>query len=301
MNVLFSLVSEGYGFGIKSIPMAVATKTKAIAFSQKTSQDEFEKEVELIYINLLGVASWFGIQIEKARWEDKDQLLKNGWLPVEEFKRGSISRDMWFKWAEVIHKNYMQKVKPIWQKQHPNLAQEANGKKILALNLQKWISHSEDINAEKQSLETTTCKAIAGLMHTIKMFTSHFSKVNDLDKVAEMKELLNGMYVPGETEATHLYGVRGVKHEDFIPLAFAADATVTIASTWQWLVQVINPAMNMKIFCNTALADAKYTEDIQQAMAQFGYKHQYILFDESTDVAAIEREIREFLFYNEMY
>lgn len=304
MNVNFSLISEAFGFGIKSIPMAVATQTTAVAFSTKTSQDEFEKEVELIFNNLSGIASWFNIQIEKAKWEDKEQLLKNGWLPVEEFKKGTISKILWRKWAEAIHTNFMMKQNSsemCWSKFYPNLAKETGERKILAVNLQKWVSSSDEVNAEKQSLEATTCKEIATLKNTTKVFASHFSKVNDLEKVAEMDKMLNGIYVPGLTEATHLFGVRGVKHADFIPLVFASDATVTIASTWQWLSQVVNPAMNMKIFCNKALPDAKYAKDIQEAMAEFGYNHQYVLFDENTDITDIATEVRTFLEVNEMF
>ena len=293
------LITEAFGFGIMAIPMAAATKTNPVAYSLKSSKEDFEKEVELISNNLAGIAERFNLKIEKASFEEKDELLANGWMPVEDFKKGTLPEGIWSKWAEAIHWTFVMKEKPRWQATHPQLEMlAAGGKKILAVNLQKWVTASE-IEADKQSLESSAAKALAET-NAIKVFTSHFSKVNDLEKVAEMRALLQGMYVPGETEANHLFGVRGVKHAEFIPLVFAADASLSIASTWQWLAMVIKPSLKQRIFCNCALPDARYAKEIERSFAALGYSHQYTVFDEETDVATIEKEVRSFLVQNEL-
>jgi hypothetical protein len=298
-EIKLTCTTEAFGFGLWTVPMAVATRTKLIALSLKESKDDFDKEVDLIYNNLCGIASWFGISIEKGTWDQKDLLLKNGWTPVEEFKKGTLPHCLWAKWAEAIHLNFLKK-KIDWENVLLYLAELSKGKPILAINLQKWFSNSTEVEAKKQSLEATAYKAIAELVETIKLFTSHFSKTNDLENVEAMKQNLHGIYIPGETELSHLFGVRGIPHKEFIPFAFAANASITIASTWGWLAQIINPAMNLKIFCNEALPDANYAADIEKAMARFGYRHQYVLFNENTDSVFISEEVSAFLRENNM-
>ncbi len=293
----FCALTEAFGFGCMATVMGVATGKNLLTISLKNSQKEFEKEVDQIYGNLKGIAEWYGYSIEKATWDEKDRLLEESWLPVEEFKAGTMPEGIWAEWADAINSNFLRKKSVEWQTTHPLLAEMAQDKKILAVNIQKWLSHSTEVEAEKQSLESSASWPIASLENTIKVFTSHFSKVNDLEKVEEMKGCLGGMYVPGETEAEHLFGVRGIKHAEYIPLVFATDATVTIASTWQWLVQIINPAVNMNVLCNKALPDARYAKEIQDAMAAYGYSHRYTLFTEGDDVSEV---IEDFLKDNKM-
>lgn len=115
----------------------------------------------------------------------------------------------------------------------------------------------------------------------------HFHKVNNLATVQALAKEFN-MYVPGMTEDTEVFGIRGVQHKMYYHLYRQLTASVGIAGTHTWIMLADIPQI---ILYNRN--GVEHWEAIAEAFRANGKNIYAIGFDENTDMAELSKVIEE--------
>ena len=265
-----ALITSAFGHGFMELNFAKAHNVKAVAFSEKETKEEFEKEVNDIYSKL----SPFYPKMKKAKWEDMTTLKEQGVSYRQILLDKQVTDDLWDKFARTTLPPKMQKNLPSFK----SLKRSSNN---ILLVPQKLVSDGKcGLSADQQTVPVEAFNFFKYENGNNYVLGQHFHKQNDIENVKAIAKDFN-MYVPGEKEDKHVLGLRGVNHDQYFNMYKKLGMAVGIAGTHTWYMLTCFPDTPQIILYNKNL-----TEDwqaIAKAYQKQG-KHIYAIgFDENTN------------------
>lgn len=272
-----TLITEGFGHGFAALMIAQAYNMAPVAFSTKDNKDEFDREVELIYRNL----SFFA-PLDKATWEEREALIAEGWDIRQELLDGKISAEMW---SFVASGNTLL----------TGSVKELPAFAGMPTNPILWVPQKLQsdgrcgVTAAQQSLSPELFVWLKDCGYNL-VLGQHFHKVNDLEKVEALAEKFS-LYVPGMTEDTAVFGIRGVPHKMYWNLYRRLKGSIGIAGTHTWYLLANFPEKPQIILYNKG--GVENWDKIAKAYQSAGYLICAIGFDEETDMAELMGEVEE--------
>ena len=276
-----ALITEAFGHGIGSLLLAKAYGKKPVAFSEKLNKDEFEHDVEQIYNNLV----FFAPNMSKATWEDREELLVNGWNVRYELLNGLITQEMWAKAAQT-------KLMPEVSEKLPQfIGLKQSGCRVLFIP-QKLVSDGVcGISAAQQSVPLEVFEFLKKWRSYDKyVLGQHFHKENDKEKVEALAKSF-AMYVPGMTEDREVFGIRGVPHKKYWHMYEQINLSIGIAGTHTWYLLACFPGVPQIILYNKK--GVERWDLIEKAYQDAGYEVFCIGFDENTDWEEFSKEVEK--------
>ncbi len=277
---LFFIVSEGFGHGMFSelVYKAMANGQIPVAFSLKKTEENFTKEAEQIYNNL----HFFLPTLRKATWAEREDILVNGWNPRQSLLNGEFTAEMWDTFAK-------NKLTPEVTSDLPQFS-SLNGKKNIMVVFAKWkTDFMGKLNAKQQSLDPQLFLFLKK-MHAQLILGQHFDKVNDLKAVQTLANEFN-TYIPGMSEHSELFGIRGIQHKMYWNLYNQLDGCIGIPGTHTWYLLTCFPQVPQIIVYNKNGVE-KWNE-VATAYQRKGYPIYALGFNEETDMQALSLRMEE--------
>jgi len=119
----------------------------------------------------------------------------------------------------------------------------------------------------------------------------HFSKDDDMENIALLKEMFPMMKVPGfETEEEReVLGLRGVEHRKLHHLYDRLSACVGIPGTHTWILLALFPKVRQVIIYNRK--GVEHWEAIARAARRSGRRVAVVGYDETTDMQALKERV----------
>lgn len=276
-NKNIALITEGFGHGFISALIARVNNIIPVAFSTKETEEDFNNEVNQIHRNLCFALP----EMRKATWEEREELLTDGWNIRQSLLAGEISAEMWKKVAE-------HKLTPEVAPNSPKFAgMPCDSVMFVPQKLQ--TDGQCGVSAAQQSLSPDLFGFLKECGYGL-VLGQHFNKVNDLEKVQALSADFN-LYVPGMTEDEEVFGIRGVQHEKYWNLYKRLKGCVGIAGTHTWYLLTTRPEVPQIILFNKKGVE-RWTE-IQAAYQAAGYPIFCFGFDEQTDLKDLMEEVEE--------
>lgn len=270
-----ALIIEGFGHGMISLLIAQVMKMRPVAFSMKDNEEDFNKEVNQIYNNL----SFFVPNLQKANWEDREELLSKGWNIRQSLLDGEITDEIWKMVAAG-------KFTPVDTENLPKFSVH----NALMFVPQKLISDKFcGMDAKEQSLDPSLFDFLKVLEFQL-VLGQHFHKVNDLEKVQNLAKEFH-LYVPGMTENPEIFGIRGIQHKMYWNLYNQLKGCIGIAGTHSWYLLTCFPQIPQIILYNKK--GVERWEAIAKAYQAAGHPIYCLGFDENTDKAKLSQEMEE--------
>ena len=267
-------ITSQFGHEIMSLNFAKALKRLVLIAPNKDNKEEYDIEARKIYDNMSPLYN----NIEIVAFEYKEVA---AWDIVNDLKKGKITAEMWHDFAaETLELDA------------ENLPEynALKGKQNVLVVPQKLISDGKcGITAQQQSLPLEVFDFLKGRTENF-VLGQHFHKVNDLPIVEALAKEYN-MYVPGMTENTEVFGIRGVQHKLYYNMYKSLSASVGIAGTHTWIMLTMFPEIPQIILFNNK--GVERWKEIEKAYQALGYKIFCIGFDENTDMEQLSKEIQE--------
>ena len=268
------VVRSSFGHEIMACGFANAFDANVLVIPNKETKEEYEAEQEKIVHNL----SFLSDKLVKVPFDNREAV--EYWDIIGELKAGTLSDEVWADFAQA-------QLVPTEPTDHlPQFAGLKDKKNILMVP-QKLISDGEcGMSAAQQSLNPQVFNFLKGKGNLV--LGQHFHKVNDLATVQALAKEFN-MYVPGMTEDTEVFGIRGVQHKMYYHMYNQLAASVGIAGTHTWIMLTMFPEIPQIILYNRN--GVENWEAIAAAFRTMGKKIYTIGFDENTDMAKLSQEI----------
>ena len=268
------VVRSSFGHEIMACGFANAFDANVLVIPNKETKEEYEAEQEKIVHNL----SFFFFFLVKVPFDNREAV--EYWDIIGELKAGTLSDEVWADFAQA-------QLVPTEPTDHlPQFAGLKDKKNILMVP-QKLISDGEcGVSAAQQSLNPQVFNFLKGKGNLV--LGPHFHKVNDLGTVQALAKEFD-MYVPGMTEDTEVFGIRGVQHNMYYHMYNQLAASVGIAGTHTWIMLTMFPEIPQIILYNRN--GVENWEAIAAAFRTMGKKIYTIGFDENTDMAKLSQEI----------
>ena len=270
------IVRSSFGHEIMACCFAQAYNTNILVVPNKETKEEYEAEQEKIIANL----SFMSNRLVKVPFENRMEVECRD--IIGELKAGTLSDEAWTDFA---------KASLVPTEPTDNLPQFAGLKdKINILMVpQKLISDGEcGVSAAQQSLNPQSFNALKGKGNLV--LGQHFHKVNDLGTVQALAKEFD-MYVPGMSEDTEVFGIRGVQHKMYYNMYNQLSASIGIAGTHTWIMLAMFPNIPQIILYNRN--GVEHWEAIAEAFRANGKNIYAIGFDENTDMAELSKVIEE--------
>ena len=271
-NQTYCLVTEAFGHGLATLLYAQAHGLTPVAYSDKENESDYTAQVNQIMANL----SFFEPAMEAVSWEDHEAYagefnfrkeLLNGNIPAEAWNEMATAKLFPLSGSEVL----------------PKFASLTEGATLFVP--QKLFSDGLcGATAEQQSLSPAVFNFLKGENLAL---GQHFHKVNDLPLVEALAEEFN-LYVPGMTEDTEVFGIRGVQHKMYWHFYKKMSACVGIAGTHTWYLLTCMPEVPQVILYRRGM---EKWDEIEAAYQAAGYRIRCIGFDESTNMEQLSKEI----------
>lgn len=275
---LFIAERNAFGHGIfTAVAAEVADKLLAV-MPEKNSEEEYEAEQENIIKNL----DFMSNVLVKVPFKMRRQIEKESSDVLAKLKAGTLPDEFWFQFAK-------RKLEPTEATDKlPQFAGLKDKVNILMVP-QKLISDGEcGVTADQQSLNPQVFNFLKGKGQLV--LGQHFHKVNDLETVQTLAKEFD-MYVPGMTEDTEVFGIRGVQHKMYYHLYRQLTASVGIAGTHTWIMLAMFPDIPQIILYNRN--GVEHWDTIAEAFRANGKNIYAIGFDENTDMAELSKIIEE--------
>lgn len=226
-------ITSQFGHEIMSLNFAKALNRLVLIAPNKDNKEEYDTEAKKIYDNMSPLYN----NIEIVAFEYKEVA---AWDIVNDLKKGKITAEMWHDFAaETLELDA------------ENLPEynALKGKQNVLVVPQKLISDGKcGITAQQQSLPLEVFDFLKGRTENF-VLGQHFHKVNDLPIVEALAKEYN-MYVPGMTENTEVFGIRGVQHKLYYNMYKSLSASVGIAGTHTWIMLTMFPEIPQIILFN---------------------------------------------------
>ncbi len=277
----FGLITSSFGHGFMELAFSKAYNQTPVAFSEKTTKEEFEKEVEDIYLKL----SPYVKNMEVCKWEDRETVLKQGISYRRKLLNKEIPSEMWKIYAE--DKAHLKNHKTEETKaQFTTLAKDPR-KRVLFIPHKVISDNMCGVSAKDQSVPLSAFEFLKNKPELMLVLGQHFHKINDLNAVEDMQKEFN-LYVPGQTEDQHVFGIRGVNHTEYENMYKNIDVAVGIAGTHTWQMMATHPEIPQIILYNKGLEP---WQDITRAMRKTGRVVYALGFDENTDWEKFSKQL----------
>ncbi|MGN0913544.1 MAG: hypothetical protein ACI4OW_01465 [Alphaproteobacteria bacterium] len=268
-------ITSQFGHEVMSLNFANALNSRILIIPNKDNKDDYDTEAKKIYDNM---SPLYG-NIEIVEFEKRKNV--DAWDIVNDLKNGRITAEMWYTFAATT-----------LELDAENLPEynALKGKQNVLVVPQKLISDGKcGITAQQQSLPLEVFDFLKGRTENF-VLGQHFHKVNDLPIVEALAKEYN-MYVPGMTENTEVFGIRGVQHKLYYNMYKSLSASVGIAGTHTWIMLTMFPEIPQIILFNNK--GVERWKEIEKAYQALGYKIFCIGFDENTDMKQLSKEIQE--------
>lgn len=269
------IIRSAFGHEIMACCFAQAYNVNVLVIPNKETKEEYEAEQEKIVNNL----SFLSSRLVKVPFENRETEYRD---IIGELKAGTLPDEAWTDFAKAS-------LVPTEPTDHlPQFAGLKDKKNILMVP-QKLISDGEcGVSAAQQSLNPQVFNFLKGKGNLV--LGQHFHKLDDLETVQTLAKEFD-MYVPGMSEDTEVFGIRGVQHKMYYNMYNQLSASVGIAGTHTWIMLAMFPDIPQIILYNRN--GVEHWEAIAEAFRANGKNIYAIGFDENTDMAKLSKVIEE--------
>ena len=270
------VIRNSFGHEIMACGFANAFDANVLVIPNKETKEEYEAEQERIIANL----SFLSSRLVKVSFENREAVEYRD--IIGELKAGTLPDEAWTDFAKAS-------LVPTEPTDHlPQFAGLKDKKNILMVP-QKLISDGEcGVSAAQQSLNPQVFNFLKGKGNLV--LGQHFNKISDLGTVQALAKEFD-MYVPGMSEDTEVFGIRGVQHKMYYHMYNQLSASGGIAGTHTWIMLTMFPQIPQIILYNKN--GVEHWEAIAEAFRANGKKIYAIGFDENTDMAKLSKAIEE--------
>lgn len=278
----FVVVRSAFGHEIMALNFAKALNVPVAIIPNKETEEEFNAESEKILANL----SFLSNDIVRVPFADRAKYEALSYDIIADLKAGKLADDMWGKFVTA-------RLVPT---RNTNLLPQFNGmranRKNLLLIPQKLISDGEcGVTAQQQSLSPSIFNFLKEQNEYQLVLGQHFNKVNDLQAVEALAKEFS-MYVPGMSEDTEVFGIRGVQHKMYYNMYNQLGISIGIAGTHTWIMLTMFPWIPQVILYNRK--GVENWDAIGKAFQAAGYPIRTIGFDESTNMEQLSEKIESY-------
>lgn len=278
----FVVVRSAFGHEIMALNFAKALNVPVAIIPNKETEEEFNAESEKILANL----SFLSNDIVRVPFAERQKYEAMSWDLIADLKAGKLADEMWKKFVTA-------RLVPT---QNTNLLPQFNGmrenRKNLLLVPQKLISDNAcGVTAQQQSLNPTVFNFLKEQNEYQLVLGQHFNKVNDKPAVEALAKEF-GMYVPGMSEDTEVFGIRGVAHKEYYNMYSKLGMSIGIAGTHTWIMLTMFPWIPQVILYNRK--GVENWDAIGKAFQAAGYPIRTIGFDEDTDMNQLSEKIKSY-------
>ena len=265
-----ALITSAGGHGFMELNFGQLHNQEIVACSEKDNKEDFEKETADIYERL----SPFVPNMKIATWEDAPKIKENGISYRKSLLDKELSESDWNKFAQTTFSLKTHNKSPKFRELHSQSL-------VTMLIPQKLFTDGKcGLSAKQQSVPLEVFNFFKAEKETSYVLGQHFHKLNDIEHVKNIAEDFN-MYVPGGKEEKHVFGIRGVPHDQLFNMYKKVDMSVGIAGTHTWYMLTCFPEKPQIIFYNK-----NGVEDwnaIAKAYQKHGYPIYAMGYDENTD------------------
>lgn len=278
----FVVVRSAFGHEIMALNFAKALNVPVAIIPNKETEEEFNAESEKILANL----SFLSNDIVRVPFADRAKYEALSYDIIADLKAGKLADDMWGKFvtARLVptqNTNTLPKFRSM----------RANRRNMLIIP-QKLISDGEcGVTAQQQSLNPTVFNFLKEQNEYQLVLGQHFNKVNDLQAVEALAKEFS-MYVPGMSEDTEVFGIRGVQHKMYYNMYNQLGMSIGIAGTHTWIMLTMFPWIPQVILYNRK--GVENWDAIGKAFQAAGYPIRTIGFDESTNMEQLSEKIESY-------
>ena len=281
-----ALITSSGGHGFMEIAFAALYKQTPVAFSEKTTPEEFAKEVDDIYNRLHEYIPG----MIKASWNERQTYLTNGisyrQRLLSKKRNERISVDEFKKFATV-----RLSPKPDSKKGLPNFKSISKSGHNIMLIPQKLFSDGLcGLTAKQQSVPLEAFSLFKKYSDNTYILGQHFHTVNDVAHVENLAKEFN-MIVPGAQEDNEVFGLRGIKHSKFINMYKKIHLSVGVAGTHTWNMLTCHPEIPQIIIYNKK-GPEKWSE-IAKAYRKQGKTIYALGFDETTNWEDFSKKLEQ--------
>lgn len=278
----FIVVRSQFGHEIMALNYAKALNMPVAIIPAKETEEEYEAESEKILANL----SFLSNDIVRVPFADRAKYEALSYDIIADLKAGKLADEMWSKFVTA-------RLVPT---QNTNLLPQFNGmranRKSLLLIPQKLISDGEcGVTAQQQSLSPNVFNFLKEQKEYQLILGQHFNKVNDLPAVEALAKEFS-MYVPGMTEESEVFGIRGVAHKEYYNMYSKLGMSIGIAGTHTWILLTMFPWIPQVILYNKK--GTEHWDVIGKAFQAAGWPIRTIGFDENTDMEQLSEKIKSY-------
>lgn len=281
-NKKFIVIRASFGHEIMALNFAKALNMPVAVIPAKEKEEEFNAESEKILANL----SFLSNDIVAVPFAERQKYEAMSWDIIADLKAGKLADEMWGKFVTA-------RLVPT---QNTNLLPQFNGMKANRKNMllipQKLISDGEcGVTAQQQSLNPTVFNFLKEQNEYQLVLGQHFNKVNDKPAVEALAKEF-GMYVPGMSEDTEVFGIRGVAHKEYYNMYSKLGMSIGIAGTHTWILLTMFPWIPQVILYNKK--GVENWEAIGKSFQAAGWPIRTIGFDENTDMEQLSEKIKSY-------
>lgn len=265
-----ALITSSGGHGFMELNFGKLHNQEIVAFSEKDNKEDFEKETADIYERL----SPFVPNMKIATWEDAPKIQKNGVSYRKKFLDKELDETEWDGFAQT-------RLTPENHKHLPKFSGLTSSSLVVMLIPQKLFTDGKcGLSAKQQTVPLEVFNSFKSDKSNTYLLGQPFHLINDVEHVNNIAKDFN-MYVPGEKEDTHVFGLRGVPHNQCLNMYKKVDISVGIAGTHTWYMLTCFPEKPQIIFYNKN--GKENWEAIAQAYRKQGYPIYAMGYDENTD------------------
>ena len=278
----FIVVRSQFGHEIMALNFAKALNMPVAIIPAKETEEEFNIESEKILANL----SFLSNDIVTVPFADRAKYEALSYDIIADLKAGKLADEMWEKFvtARLVP---TQNTNPL-----PQFKGMRTNRRNLLLIPQKLISDGEcGVTARQQSLNPSVFNFLKEQNEYRLVLGQHFHKVNDLPAVEALAKEFN-MYVPGMSEDTEVFGIRGVQHKMYYNMYNQLGMSIGIAGTHTWILLTMFPWVPQVILYNKK--GVEHWEAIGKAFQAAGWPIRTIGFDEETNMEQLSEKIKSY-------
>lgn len=278
----FIVVRSQFGHEIMALNFAKALNMPVAIIPAKETEEEFNIESEKILANL----SFLSSDIVTVPFADRAKYEALSYDIIADLKAGKLADEMWEKFvtARLVP---TQNTNPL-----PQFKGMRTNRRNLLLIPQKLISDGEcGVTAQQQSLNPSVFNFLKGQTTYQLVLGQHFHKVNDKPAVEALAKEFN-MYVPGMSEDTEVFGIRGVQHKMYYNMYNQLGMSIGIAGTHTWILLTMFPWVPQVILYNRK--GVENWDAIGKAFQAAGWPIRTIGFDEETNMEQLSEKIKSY-------
>lgn len=279
----FIVVRSQFGHEIMACNFAKALNMPVAIIPAKETEDEFNTESEKILANL----SFLSNDIVTVPFADRKKYEALSYDIIADLKAGKLADEVWGK--------YFVKARLVPTQNTNSLPQFKNmraNRRNLLLVPQKLVSDGEcGVTAQQQSLNPSVFNFLKEQDKYQLVLGQHFHKVNDLPVVEALAKEFS-MYVPGMSEDTEVFGIRGVQHKMYYNMYNQLGMSIGIAGTHTWILLTMFPWVPQVILYNKK--GVENWEAIGKAFQAAGFPIRTIGFDEETNMERLSEAIKSY-------